>query len=607
MGGNTESRSLNQKGGGIASINGDITSAQTILGGTGITVSTTGGATTITATGAGTVTGTGTVNFFPLWSSSTALTNSKWKQGSNGEFQYQNFASAKGTSTVPIIDMDPGVGTGFYTDGSDNVYTASFGRPSFMVEPGGYTLYDGGGGTSVKMRSTISGYRTRVVGSGGIPGGPSTLEWAGDTTNGQGTSAIQISNAAGTLLALLSCDISTNVFSISGKTGVGLTLSAANPAVVGLPSLTASLPVFSDASKNLVSQTVAQTRTALNINADRSSFVYKPGGVASGNTYSSFATLYADLSLTSGSTTIFFDNTITDPIIIPPGSYPNINNNVTFRSNNINTPLPTEIQFNGVTLGDIPNLISVILTNTGSTPTVTLNDGLVHSYYTSNQSLLQSNGTAEFLRVDAGTLAITYLITGSSLENSGYEAINLLNNSTLIVYMEEVAECQDGFIRDDGTGNVLQFLASASAQPAITNSNFTGTISTNLGEDCQYIQTNLNSDSGSVAQSIASMQSQWDNPTVVATGTYTIPNNCAGANVHSLASLLTLTIKMPATPRDGQWIHVTLEKSVTTLTWNGNGGTFLIAPTASATAGKTFIWQAVLTSGSFVFWPKAIN
>lgn len=40
-------------GGGIASINGDTTSAQTIIGGTGINVSTSAGTTTITNTGGG--------------------------------------------------------------------------------------------------------------------------------------------------------------------------------------------------------------------------------------------------------------------------------------------------------------------------------------------------------------------------------------------------------------------------------------------------------------------------------------------------------------------------------------------------------------------------
>lgn len=63
-------------GGGITSINGDITAAQLITGGTGINVSTVAGNTTITNTAAGTITGSGAAPQVTIWSGATDITGS---------------------------------------------------------------------------------------------------------------------------------------------------------------------------------------------------------------------------------------------------------------------------------------------------------------------------------------------------------------------------------------------------------------------------------------------------------------------------------------------------------------------------------------------------
>lgn len=53
----------------------------------------------------------------------------------------------------------------------------------------------------------------------------------------------------------------------------------------------------------------------------KTQFVFQPGGAASGNIYTSFATLYAALSAIAGPKTIFFDDSIVSPCVIPAGAY----------------------------------------------------------------------------------------------------------------------------------------------------------------------------------------------------------------------------------------------------------------------------------------------
>lgn len=54
----------------------------------------------------------------------------------------------------------------------------------------------------------------------------------------------------------------------------------------------------------------------------KTSFVFKPGGVAVGNIYTDFAALYAAMNVPGiGPRTLFFDDTIVSPCVIPAGAY----------------------------------------------------------------------------------------------------------------------------------------------------------------------------------------------------------------------------------------------------------------------------------------------
>jgi hypothetical protein len=56
-------------------------------------------------------------------------------------------------------------------------------------------------------------------------------------------------------------------------------------------------------------------------NGSQSTFVFKPGGIASDNVYNSWASLYSDFSQVSGPKIIQIDDSVTSPALIPSGSY----------------------------------------------------------------------------------------------------------------------------------------------------------------------------------------------------------------------------------------------------------------------------------------------
>ena len=56
-------------------------------------------------------------------------------------------------------------------------------------------------------------------------------------------------------------------------------------------------------------------------NGSQSVFVYKPGGIADNNLYTSWASLYSDLLLIDGPKIIQIDDSVTSPATIPSGTY----------------------------------------------------------------------------------------------------------------------------------------------------------------------------------------------------------------------------------------------------------------------------------------------
>lgn len=191
--------------GGVTSINSDSTAAQVITGSNNISASTTGGTTTVngtllapkaapafstsltcsyatastvpyldasknlvsssvTPTELGYVSGvtssiqtqinskgaapSGTTGLHPKFTSSSAIGNSQWGDGTNGEYQFQNYTAAKGTAAAPLLDLKPGTGVGLYTDSSANLYGSVNGAAAFESDGNVFKMFSGGDTTN---------------------------------------------------------------------------------------------------------------------------------------------------------------------------------------------------------------------------------------------------------------------------------------------------------------------------------------------------------------------------------------------------------------------------------------------------------------------------
>lgn len=84
-----------------------------------------------------------TTGLFTKAGSSSTIVNSSWKEGAtNGEFQFNNFAAAKGTKTAPLLDLSPSVGSGWYTDSSSGLNSASAGVNLMSMDGTTVTWHD---------------------------------------------------------------------------------------------------------------------------------------------------------------------------------------------------------------------------------------------------------------------------------------------------------------------------------------------------------------------------------------------------------------------------------------------------------------------------------
>lgn len=77
--------------------------------------------------GTATIGGSGTANYFPVFTDSVTIGNSSWKQGSNGELQYQG--ASFGTAASPLANLTSSTtnGVGLRTDSSSRLFLSANG------------------------------------------------------------------------------------------------------------------------------------------------------------------------------------------------------------------------------------------------------------------------------------------------------------------------------------------------------------------------------------------------------------------------------------------------------------------------------------------------
>lgn len=83
------------------------------------------------------------------------------------------------------------------------------------------------------------------------------------------------------------------------------------------PAIPASWPVGTDQ----VAEALDYLATTGSGDMKRNAFVFQPGGVAGGNTYTTWADVMSAMAANAGPKTIYFDDSIVSPAVIPAGAY----------------------------------------------------------------------------------------------------------------------------------------------------------------------------------------------------------------------------------------------------------------------------------------------
>lgn len=228
--------------------------------------------------------------------------------------------------------------------------------------------------------------------------------------------------------------------------------------------------------------TVAQSRALLGVVT--TFFVFKPQATTpSGNVYNNWATLYADLILSSGYRQIDFDGTddaggnLTN-ISIPAGTYDMtgvVFNGLTAGNGNI----PTVIAADGCVLNKFTTIGDNINVGTVSnSPVTTVGSGVINNITIGSQAVLFSNGTAPFFSF-TDTFCILLLNSSATLNSS--DTIDL-QNSSLIVYLNAASIATSVAISGDVLSAVFVYYAVASGSFDLNQPDFAGTISVFLPE-----------------------------------------------------------------------------------------------------------------------------
>lgn len=173
------------------------------------------------AAGSSLAIGSATATRHTMYQSATASTvvlkNSAWADGSNGELQYTNYASNKGTVVSPLININPNSGgndSGFFSDAS--------GTGFILV---GVLQTAVGGWTNTKFFPPGSATVTNASTNALITGGTATLGlYAGGASSGSVTQYTQ----AGTTIASAGWQSSPvgRAFNVNGEFACGYSLQA---------------------------------------------------------------------------------------------------------------------------------------------------------------------------------------------------------------------------------------------------------------------------------------------------------------------------------------------------------------------------------------------
>ena len=323
-------------------------------------------------------------------------------------------ASAGGNITLSIEDTLQvsyvGGGTVITANGStqeinislkDGVYLENTATGTFVAVSNGAAVFIQGT-HGVVIESTFTSPTISIA-----TGSYGYIDMLGGCVIGDGTHTA-VTNTGGTIYAQLYAHSEAGTSAFSG-TGTDVYYDSAIPPTQGAGVVIADAIYYNPAVPTGWNPVPGTIRTALDQIEARAftTYVYRPGGTATGNVFTNWTTLYTAISSVAGSKTILIDDSITSPAVVPSGTY-NMDNITLLGQSNYNT-------------------------STGGAK-LSLSDGVIFQ---------GSSSTASWTFNISGTLELIYDGQHTCITCSG-------STQEINIYAEQGAQ-----IRCDSTGNFL--------------------------------------------------------------------------------------------------------------------------------------------------------
>ena len=207
-----------------------------------------------------------------------------------------------------------------------------------------------------------------------------------------------------------------------------------------------------------------------------STFVFRPGGVASGNVYTTWATLYAALSATEGTRILEFDDAIVSPCVVPAGAWTMTDVTWAGRYSTVGQ-IDVEVVEGAVFTGLRRFQDRLLVNFTGATSPVSDFAASGDQVLLLRDAAIGCSGTGSFFSVSAGFgLTGFILIDGGALRSLGNPVVSLLLFSTVQFFGFAGAVVELATIDGSGLATAILIVTGSSAELDTSQPFFPGTL-----------------------------------------------------------------------------------------------------------------------------------
>jgi len=213
-------------------------------------------------------------------------------------------------------------------------------------------------------------------------------------------------------------------------------------------------------------------------------FIFRPGGVTSGNIYGDWPSLVAAMGAFTGHRYILFDDSSTSPCVIPVGTY-DMQDVVWLGRADEGEPFASVTIADGVVINDLRAIGDGLHINSVSTSPVYTVNGDARLLLSGSSSI--SCASAPFVTVASGVDLTLEMNNDFSIARTGYEVIELGSYVGLVINAYDGAGVDNDTIRGVSTASVILNTYGAGSAVSDTHANLSGSFSEVLLADAQNI------------------------------------------------------------------------------------------------------------------------